>query len=93
MDSGSSVGQQRIQLFTIAFSLFLAGLPVLLWIVGRLSLGTYLTLSFVWLLIISEVFAPSEVDERWWRRLRWLKIGGWAVVAYFVTQRVLPVIG
>lgn len=84
--------QDRFRLFVVTLVAFLGVLPVIFWSLGEFSLRSYFILGFVWFLITSEVFAPSEPETVWWRRLRWVKAAGWLVLAYIVGERVTAAI-
>jgi len=84
--------QDRFRLFVAVLLVFLGILPVLFWMVGEFSLRSYFILAFIWFLISSEVFAPSEPETVWWRRLRWIKAAGWLVLVYITGERVMAVI-
>lgn len=86
------VEDNRFQLFILTFSLFVVGIPILLWGIGQFSVRTYFIVVFIWLLITSEIFAPANSDVTWWRRLQWLKALGWIVLAYIVYERVAAVL-
>ena len=84
--------QDRFRLFVAVLLVFLGLLPVVFWTVGESSLRSYFILAFIWFLISSEVFAPSEPETVWWRRLRWIKAAGWLVLMYIISERVMAVI-
>lgn len=88
----STVKQRRFPLFVLVFAVFLLVSPVVLWTVGLLTARTYFIACFVWLLISSEVFVPTDPDAVWWSRLQWVKAVGWVVLAYIVFERVIAVI-
>ena len=83
--------QDRFRRFVVVLVAFLALLPILFWSLGEFSLRSYFILAFVWFLITSEVFAPTEPETVWWRRLRWIKAAGWLVLVYIVAERVTAV--
>lgn len=84
--------RDRFRTFVVVLVTFLALLPVLFWTIGEFSLRSYFILGFVWFLITSEVFAPSEPETVWWQRLRWIKAAGWLVLVYIIAQRVTAVV-
>ena len=66
---------------------------MVLWTVDMFSIRTYFIISFAWLLISSEVFAPAEPEMIWWTRLQWIKAAGWLILAYIVFERIVAVLG
>lgn len=54
-----------------------------------LTVRSYIVLSFVWLLITSEVFVPTDPTAAWWDRLKWAKVVGWLALAYIVFERIM----
>jgi len=90
--SAPQVEQHRFSLFVLVVAVFVALLPVALWTAGRFSVRTYFLISFVWFLIVSEVFAPAEPETNWWRQLRWIKLLGVLVLCYIVAERVAVVV-
>jgi hypothetical protein len=89
--SNSAMGR-RFRAFLLVFVAFLSLSPVVLSMLNSLHVDTYFVLAFVWLLISSEVFAPTDGESIWWIRVQRLKIGGWVVFAYILFQRVATVI-
>jgi hypothetical protein len=88
----STVEQRRFPLFVLPFVIFVIVSPVALWMINLFTARTYFVACFVWLLTISEVFVPTEPDAAWWRRLQWVKAGGWIVLAYIVFERVVAIV-
>lgn len=86
------IQQRKLRHFLSVFILFLLLSPIVLWAIELFSVRTYFIVSFVWLLICSEVFAPTDLETIWWRRLQWLKAGGWIVFIYIVVERVIAVV-
>ncbi len=62
-----------------------------LFVFGRLSLRSLFIVSFLWLLVCSEVFITSY-DATFSDNLRWIKVGGWVILAYIVFERVTAVV-
>jgi hypothetical protein len=90
--SASSVDRQFL-LFLVTFVAFITVVPVVLWTIGQFSMRAYFTVSFIWLLVSSEVFAPSRPKADWWTRLQWIKAGGWVILGYIVLERVIASLG
>lgn len=84
--------QRRFQVFLLIFVIFLVVFAVVLWAIGLFTARTYFIVCFLWLLVSSEVFAPSRQESLWWNRLQWVKAGGWIVLAYIVFERVVAVV-
>lgn len=74
-----------------AWFVFGIGLLAVLWAGDLVSLRTAVVVSFLWLLVSSEVFAPGDPDSGWWRRLQWLKAGGWLALSYIIFERMAQV--
>lgn len=87
------VEENRFPLFLIFFTSVTVVTPVILWVLDLFVIRTYFTLSFIWLLISSEVFAPVDPDNDWWGYVLWLKLIGWLVLAYMIAERVFLVVG
>lgn len=75
----------------LAWFLFAIGALGVLAAIDLVSLEQYAVAAFIWLLVSSEVYAPTDPDSAWWGRLQWIKAGGWVVLAYVVFQRVAGV--
>lgn len=88
-----TVTRDRLPSFLLVFSVFVVLSPVVLLAFGLFSIRTYFIACFVWFLIASEVFVPSEPAGSWWARLRWLKLLGWVILAVIVFERVTAVLG
>jgi len=86
------IEEPRFRWFLVTFATFLVAAPFVLSLIGRLTGRTYFIVSFVWLLVSSEVFAPAEPEVSWWAQLRWVKAGGWIVLGYIVFERVAAVL-
>lgn len=52
--------------------------------IGMLRLELYFAVSFIGLLIVSQLFAPLGSNPRWWIRLRRLIAVGFVVLAYVI---------
>jgi hypothetical protein len=89
--STSAMGR-RFRAFLVVLVAFLSLAPVVLSMLDRFSIDAYFVLAFVWLLISSEVFAPTDGESTWWVQVQRLKIGGWVVFTYILFQRVATVI-
>lgn len=74
-----------------AWFVFGIGLLAILWATSLVSLRTAVVVSFLWLLVSSEVFAPQDPDSGWWRRLQWIKAGGWLALSYIIFERMAQV--
>jgi hypothetical protein len=82
----------RLRGFVIVTLLFLFGSLAVLWLIGMLSVRTYVVVSFIWILAGSEVFAPASPESSWWRRLQWVKTVGWVALAFVLVERVMAVL-
>ena len=78
-----------VTIFSIGVLLMI---PVL-WAFDLLSGRTVFVVTFIWYLICSEVFAPSQPGRMWWRWQRNIKLGGWTILAFIIYERVAPVFG
>lgn len=83
--------RRLFRLATINFAVLFAFIPVVLGVIGLFSVRTYFLVSFVWLLISSEILAPSDHDSAWWTRLLWIRAGGWIVFALIIFERIVAV--
>lgn len=90
--STAATVQHRFRLFLVSFGLLSTVFSVVLWTVGVVDIETYFVVSFLTLLITSELFAPTTHDSIWWDRLQWVKVGGWIVLAYILFNRVVAVV-
>lgn len=90
--SGSTENDRRFRLFLVFFVPFLVLLPLVLLEFGRFTLRAYVLASFVWLLVTSEVFAPTDGTPTWWTRLRGIRAVGWLVAVWILFQRVMAVL-
>ncbi|OYR41427.1 hypothetical protein DJ75_14055 [Halorubrum sp. Eb13] len=77
----------KLRLLLITFVAYLLISPVVMLLLELLSIRVYLLSSFCWFLISSEVFAPQIRGTTWWNRIQWIKLWGWIVVIYIVTER------
>ena len=82
----------RFRLFLVAFVVLSLLFSVALWVTKVVSIRTYFVVSFLCMLIISELFAPTSPDSAWWDRLKWAKVGGWIVLGYILFERVITVV-
>jgi uncharacterized membrane protein YhdT len=83
---------QRFPLFLYVFTVVVLAIPLLLWLVGEFTLRVYFVFAFLWLLISSELFAPAEPESEWWDWLQVVKIAGWLIFAYIISERFLVVL-
>lgn len=90
--SPQQVDENRFKLFLVSFGSVVMVLPVFLWILELLSVQIYFILSFIWLLVSSEIFAPEQRMNGWWGWLQLLKLIGWIGLAYIVIERVVLVV-
>lgn len=91
--STPAVKQRRFPLFLLSSAIFLSVAPMVLWLADLFSIRTYFIVSFTWLLISSEVFAPADPEMVWWHRLQWVKVAGWLVLVFIVFERVVAAVG
>lgn len=87
------VEENRFLLFILFFTSVILVAPAILKFLDLFSIRTYFLLSFIWLLISSEVFAPADPDTDWWGYVTWLKVIGWVVLVLIVAERVLLAVG
>ena len=93
LTASDSPTQQRFpQTFIVALVGFLVVSPFVLRALDLFTFRRYVVLSFVWLLIISEVFEPSQPESVWWKGLVFVKIAGWLVVGYIVVERFTTIV-
>lgn len=83
---------QRFPLFVYAFIVVVVVLPLLLWLFEEFSPRAYFLFAFLWLLISSELFAPTEPESKWWDRLQIVKLVGWIIFIYIISERFLVVV-
>jgi len=77
----------KLQLFLAVFIAYLVISPIVMMLLNVLSIRAYLLSAFCWFLIASEVFAPEIQGTTWWSRIQWIKLWGWIVVIFIVTER------
>lgn len=87
------VKENRFSQFVLLSTLFVLVSPAALWLLDVFSIRSYFLLSFVWLLISSEVFAPTDPDTKWWEYVLWIKVIGWLVLILIVVERGYLVVG
>lgn len=83
---------QRFPLFLYVFFVVVLAIPLLLWLFGEFTLRAYYVFAFLWLLISSELFAPTEPESKWWDWLQVVKIAGWVIFIYIISERFLVVL-
>lgn len=88
----AGIEERRFRVFLLTLLTLVTVSPLLLLAVSTFDVRTYFVVSFLWLLISSEVFAPSDPESVWWRRLQWVKVAGWLVFAYIVFERIVAVV-
>ncbi len=79
--------KRRFRLFLAVLAGIILALPLILISTERFSLRAYYVISFLWFLISSEIFAPSDPKTPWWSRLKWIKLLGWIVFALIIAER------
>lgn len=57
-----------------------------------LTLRVFVILSFIGLLVITELTAPLTVVPHWRVRIRWVVLWGLSAVAYVMIRRILEVV-
>jgi hypothetical protein len=55
------------------------------------TLESWFLFGFIGFLVLSEIFAP-ERPSAWWRKVSWVKIGGFIILGYFLSLRVIEVV-
>lgn len=78
--------------FLLVYVLFLLVSLAVLWALGSLSVRTYFLVAFIGLLVNSEILPPADPKTVWWKRLQWVKAGGWVVLLYILVERVSMVV-
>jgi len=48
----------------------------------------FFTISFIELLVVRQLFVPTDTEQRWWVLLRWLTAFGFVVFGAIVFQRI-----
>lgn len=67
-----------------------AGLSlVLLFTLGEFTPEFAYIVSYIGLLVVSQLYAPVETIPDWWKRLRVVHALGFVVFGYVVSQRIL----
>ncbi len=61
-------------------------------VLGLLTFEHYFIISYVGLLSIMHVYAPTDRQSRWWAVLRWVSIIGFVIFATLIYQRVIAVL-
>lgn len=83
--------RRRFRLFLATLIGVILALPLFLITTEQFSLRRCYVLSFLWFLISSEIFAPSDPKTTWWTRLKWIKLLGWIVFAFIIAERFAAV--
>lgn len=78
--------------FLLVYVPFLFVSLVVLWALGSFAVRTYFVVAFLGLLVTSEILAPADPKTVWWKRLQWIKAGGWVVLLYILVERISMVI-
>ena len=79
---------ERFQPFLVALCAFLVAAPLTLLATTGFNIRTFVVATFLWVLVTSEIFAPPNPENLWWRRLRWVKLIGWIVLVLVIFERV-----
>lgn len=90
--SARQTERRKLRALVVTFVVVASGSSLLLWAAGMADVRTHFVVSFIWLLALAELYAPSDPDSVWWRRLAWLKIAGWLVLGFIVYERVMAVV-
>ena len=83
--------KRRFRLFLATLAGVILALPLFLVLVEQFSVRSYYILCFLWFLISSEIFAPSDPKTLWWSRLKWIKALGWLIFAVIIAERFATV--
>ncbi|MEF8801945.1 hypothetical protein [Natronomonas sp.] len=78
--------------FLLVYVPFLLVSLAVLWALGSLAVRTYFVVAFLGLLVTSEILPPADSKTVWWKRLQWVKAGGWVVLLYILVERVSMVL-
>lgn len=60
---------------------------------GLFSPTLFYVLSFIGLLVVSQVFAPKGSTPRWWARLRFVLVASFVIFVFVTGQSVLDLLG
>jgi membrane protein implicated in regulation of membrane protease activity len=78
--------------FVLAQTAWMLCLVLGLALFGALTSEAFVIISFIGLLIITELTAPFAVTPRWRVRVRWTILLSLLVVSYVMIQRILEII-
>ena len=56
---------------------------------GEFNIEFFYIVSYIGLLVVSQLYAPVETIPDWWKRLRVVHAAGFVVFGYVVAQRIL----
>lgn len=79
--------KRRFRLFLATLAGVVLGLPLFLVTLEQFSLRAYYVISFLWFLVSSEIFAPSDPKTHWWNRLKWIRLLGWILFGLVIAER------
>lgn len=82
----------RRQRFIHAMTAWTLGVVLVLVLVGSLSYELVFVLSFIGLLVLTELTAPLNLTPQWRRRLFWLIGLGILVFGLIVLRRILEIL-
>lgn len=75
--------------FVVTLGAWLIASLVAMLLVDTFSLQGYFVVSFLGLLSVMQLYAPTESDEQWWLPLRGLVVVCFAAFGYVVYLRVV----
>ena len=64
----------------------------ILFATGNINLEYLFVLYFIGFLILYELFAASQLQPRWLKRLRWIVVLGLVVFGWIVYQKVIEIL-
>lgn len=79
-------------LFVLLQTVWMLGTVAVLDLIDALDPVLFFIISYIGLLVVIEFTAPFALVPPWRRRLRWFVLGGFAVFAYFLGQRILALL-
>lgn len=83
-----SDGGDRFRLLLAAQGAAMALIGIVLFVVGAFSPELYFVVSFLGLLALRIVMAPTDRLPTWWTRLNWVVRAGFVVFGYLVLRRL-----
>ena len=83
-----SDGADRLRIFAVAQTAAMVLIAAVLFVLEMWTPELYFVISFLGLLVLRIVLAPTDRIPTWWSRLNWVVRAGFVVFAYLVLQQL-----